>query len=286
MLGPNSQGQTTVAVVTGASQGIGKAAALDLARSGATVVAIARNRERGEAAVADIKAQSGNEHVNLLLADLSSQQEIRRLADELLKRYPRIDVLINNAGAVNMRRGVTVDGIEMTFAVNHLAPFLLTNLLLDRLKASTPARIVTVSSDASTAGKIDFEDLGGERGYKGWRAYSQSKLANILFSNELARRLDGSGVTANAVHPGTVSTGFGKNNRGWLRWGITLAGPFMLKPEQGAQTVVYVASSPTLEGVTGKYFAKSKEAAPPPAARDEAVARKLWDVSAQMTGVA
>jgi retinol dehydrogenase-14 len=276
-----------VIVITGASRGIGKAAALELAKRGAKIVAVARDRARGETAVADIKAASGNQNVDLLLADLSSQGDIRRLADELLARYPRIDVLINNAGAVNLQRSVTVDGIETTFAVNHLAYFLLTNLLLDRLKSSAPARIVNVSSDASRGGTIDFEDLKGVRDYNGWRAYSQSKLANILFTDELARRLQGTGVTANSLHPGTVATGFGKsqNNPLWLRWGIRVAGLFMLKPEQGAQTLVYLASSPEVEGISGKFFTKNREANQPAAASDENVARKLWDVSARMTGL-
>lgn len=284
MTDDNMAGKTVI--ITGASNGIGLAAARELAQRGAHVAVVVRNRERGEAAVADIKAQTGNQNVDLLLADLSSQAEIRRLAGEILQRYPRIDVLINNAGAVNMTRTLTVDGIETTLAVNHLGYFLLTNLLLDRLKESAPSRIINVSSDAARGGTINFADLQGETGYRGFRAYSQSKLANILFTNELARRLQGTGVTVNALHPGMVATGFGRNNRGWLGWGIRIAAPFMLKPEQGAQTTVYLASSPKVEGVSGKYFAKSREAAPPPAANDQAAAQRLWDISARMTGLA
>ena len=275
-----------VCVVTGASQGIGKETALGLARLGATVVAIARDPTRGAAAVTDIKSRSGSEAVRLVLADLSSQEAIRQLARDLAAYYKRIHVLVNNAGAVNMERTVTVDGIETTWAVNHLAYFLLTNLLLPTLQAAVPARIVNVSSDAHRGGAIHFDDLQGERHYSGWSAYSQSKLANVLFTYELARRLGGTGVTANALHPGTVTTGFGKNNPGWLRWGITLAGLFMIKPAKGAETSIYLASSPEVEGVSGKYFYKCRETRSSPASYDEVIARNLWEISAEMTGLA
>jgi NAD(P)-dependent dehydrogenase (short-subunit alcohol dehydrogenase family) len=274
-----------VCVVTGASRGIGRETALGLARLGATVVAVARDPTRGAAAVAEIRGRSANDDVHLALADLSSQAEIRNLARRLAEGYPRIDVLVNNAGAVNLKRTVTVDGIETTWAVNHLAYVLLTNLLLPVLQARPPARIANVSSDAHKGGRINFEDLQGERRYNGWSAYAQSKLANLLFTDELARRLEGTGVTVNAVHPGTVSTGFGKNNRGWLRWGMTLAGPFMLTAAQGAETVIYLASSPDVEGVSGKYFYKCNEVESSPASHDEAAAKRLWQLSAEMTGL-
>lgn len=275
-----------VCVITGASQGIGRATALGLANLGATVVAVARDPGRGAAAVTDIKARSGNSDVHLIRADLSSQAEIRSLAHQIGEGFPHVHVLINNAGAVNMQRTLTVDGIETTFAVNHLAYFLLTNLLLPVLEASAPARIINVSSDAQQRGKIQFDDLQGERRYNGWVAYCQSKLANVLFTYELSRRLRGTGVTANCLHPGFIASGFGKNNPGWLRWGLTLVSPFVPKPEKGAETSIYLASSPEVEGVSGKYFVKCKETRSAPASYDEAVAARLWEVSAEMTGLA
>jgi NAD(P)-dependent dehydrogenase (short-subunit alcohol dehydrogenase family) len=275
-----------VCVVTGASRGIGLETALGLVTLGATVVAVARDPSRGAAAVADIMARSGSGDVHLMVSDLSSQTAIRQLAQELMDRYERIQVLVNNAGAVNMERSVTVDGIETTFAVNHLAYFLLTELLLPRLKASAPARIVNVSSDAHRGGRIRFDDLQGKRHYGGWSAYSQSKLANILFTYELARRLKGTGVTVNCLHPGTVATGFGKNNRGWLKWGVTVAAPFFTKADRGAQTSIYLASSPEVEGISGEYFSRCKAVRSSAASYDEAAARRLWDISAEMTGLA
>lgn len=273
----------TVCVVTGASRGIGKETAFGLARLGATVLAVCRDPDRGAAAVTDIMARSGSDRVHLVLADLSSQAEIRRLADDLLRQYQRLDVLVNNAGAINMRRTLTVDGIETTWAVNHLAYFLLTSLLLPRLESSG-ARIVNVSSDAHRRGTIRFDDLEGEQSYGGHAAYGQSKLANVLFTYELARRLKG-GATANALHPGVISTGFGKNNRGWFRWGVTIAGVFMKKPAEGAETSIYLASSPAVEGVTGKYFVNCKETPSSPESYDRSVAERLWEVSAHMTGL-
>jgi NAD(P)-dependent dehydrogenase (short-subunit alcohol dehydrogenase family) len=275
-----------VCVVTGASRGVGQETALGLARMGATVVAVARDPSRGAGAVTDIKARSGSDAVHLVVADLSSQAAIRELAGRLTEEYERLHVLVNNAGAVNMKRSVTVDGIETTFAVNHLAYFLLTGLLLPLLKASAPSRIVNVSSDAHTGGKIRFDDLQGEQRYNGWAAYSQSKLANVLFTYELARRLQGTGVTANCLHPGVIATGFGKNNAGWLGWGLRIAAPFMTKPAKGAETSIYLASSPEVEGLTGKYFQRCKEKPSSPASYDEVVAARLWQVSAEMTGIA
>lgn len=273
-------------LVTGASRGIGKAAAVGLAKLGATVGIVARDAARGATAADDIAAISGNRDVHLFLADLSVQAEVRRLAREVDEGFDRLDVLINNAGAINMARTVTADGIETTFAVNHLAYFLLTTLLLPLLEASAPSRIVNVSSSASKGSSIDFDDLQGERGYSGWRAYGQSKLANILFTEELARRLQGTGVTANCLHPGVIKTGFGKNDRSLTRLGLTLAGPFLASPEKGAETIIYLASSPEVEGITGKYFYRCREAAAPPASHDRLLASSLWEVSEQMTGAA
>jgi len=275
-----------VAILTGATNGIGRATVLALAGMGATLGIVARDRARGEATVAEIRAQTGTT-ADLLLADLSSQASIRELAATILAHYPRIDVLVNNAGVVNLKREETADGIESTFAVNHLAYFLLTNLLLDRLKASAPARIVNVASDAHKfVGGMRWDDLGWEQGYKAMRVYGQSKLANIMFTRELARRLAGTGVTVNAVHPGAVSTGLGKQNGAWAAALIKVLGFFFRTPEQGAATSIHVAASPALAGVSGRYFANAMEARPSAAAEDDAAARRLWELSSRMTGLA
>jgi NAD(P)-dependent dehydrogenase (short-subunit alcohol dehydrogenase family) len=219
--------------------------------------------------------------VDSLLADLSSQQEVRRLAEDFKSKYSHLHVLLNNAGAVFMQRQISVDGIEMTFALNHLAYFLLTNVLLDTIKASAPARIINVSSDAHSRGKIEFDNLQGERDYSA-SAYGNSKLANILFTMELARRLEGTGVTANVLHPGFVSTGFGKNNSGFLMKLIRSVVPLVARsPEKGAETSIYLASSPGVEGITGKYFYDSHMIPAAPQATDMTVAKKLWEVSAE-----
>jgi len=275
-----------VVILTGATNGIGRATALALAGMGATLGIVARDRARGEETVAEIRAQTGAT-ADLLLADLSSQASIRELAATILARYPRIDVLVNNAGIVNLKREETADGIESTFAVNHLAYFLLTNLLLDRLKASAPARIVNVASDVHKyVGGIRWDDLGWAQGYQVMRVYGQSKLANILFTRELARRLAGTGVTVNAVHPGAVSTGLGKQNGVWAAALIKVLGLFFRTPEQGAATSIHLAASPAVDGVSGRYFVDAKEARPSRAAEDDAAARRLWDLSSQMTGLA
>ena len=278
--------QGRVCIVTGASSGIGKATAFGLAQLGATVALVCRNRERAEAACTEIRAATGNDAVDFVLADLSSQAEIRRLAQDLLDCYPQIHVLVNNAGVVNTKRSTTVDGIETVFAVNHLAYFLLTHLLLERLTASGSARIVNVASHAHRWGKLDFDDLQNERRYRGMQVYGQSKLCNILFTRELARRIAGSGVTVNCVHPGGVATGLGYNN-GW--WAVLIAKalrPFFRTPEQGADTVLYLATSPELEAVNSKYFYDRREGQPSPAAQDDAAAKRLWQISAELTGVA
>jgi NAD(P)-dependent dehydrogenase (short-subunit alcohol dehydrogenase family) len=218
------------------------------------------------------------------IADLTSMEQVRALAGRLTS-LERIDVLINNAGLVLGERRVTRDGFEHVFAVNHLAPFLLTNLLLPKLTGSAPARVVTVTSDAHTAASLDLDDPSLEHGWNSWRSYSNSKLANILFTRELARRLDGTGVTANCAHPGVVRTGFGRESRPLLRFGLTLARPFLLSPERGADTIVYLASSPDVAGETGGYYVKRQRREPSAAARDDAAARKLWDISEKMTGL-
>jgi NAD(P)-dependent dehydrogenase (short-subunit alcohol dehydrogenase family) len=252
---------------------------------GATMALVCRDPGRAADTVAEIRTATGNDALTVFLADLSAQAEIRRVAAELLARYPAIHVLVNDAGIVNLRRSTTVDGIESVFAVNHLAYFLLTRLLLDRLRASAPARIVNVASDAHRWGRIDFDDLGHARRYRVMRVYGASKLANILFTYELARRLEGSGVTANCIHPGAVGTRLGQNNGRVATFLTGLLRPFFRTPEQGAATLIQVASSPALEGVTGKYFANGKPRSSSRASCDTAAQRRLWEVSERMTGL-
>lgn len=274
-----------VCLVTGATSGIGEAAAQALAGLGARIVILARHRERCERSSAHIRDVSGNPAVDYLVADLSSQSEIRRAAGEFVQRYDRLDVLVNNAGGFFMKRQVSPDGIELTFALNHLNYFLLTNLLLPLIKSSAPARIINVSSGAHRGAKIDFDDLEGRRSYNGWKAYAQSKLANLLFTYELARRLDVAQVTVNAMHPGFVSTRFAKNN-GWLyKVGLSIVHIFARKPVEGARTVVYLATSPEVAGVTGKYFFDKQEVPSAPASYDEESAGRLWQISTQMVNL-
>ncbi len=271
-----------ICLVTGATNGIGKATAQSLAQLGATVIIVGRDAQKTTRVVEEIRSTSGNLRVGSMLADLSSEQEVRRLADEFKSKYSRLHVLLNNAGGFFMQRQLSVDGIEMTFALNHLAGFLLTNLLLDTIKASAPARIINVSSNAHTSGKIEFDNLQGEREY-GPRAYDNSKLANILFTMELARRLEGTGVTVNALHPGFTATGFAKNNGRVMSALISIFAPLVARsPAKGAQTSIYLASSPAVENITGKYFYDSHVIPAAPQATDRVVARKLWDVSAKM----
>ena len=272
-------------VVTGAPAGIGEATALGLARLGARVVVVGRSRERGEATLARLRAAGGGDRAALLLADLASLADVRRLADEILAACPQLHLLVNNAGVVNLHRHLSVDGFEETFAVNHLAYFALTNLLLDRLVASAPARIVNVASDAHRFGPLDLDDLQSERNYGAMRTYGRSKAANILFTRELARRLEGSGVTANAVHPGAVASRLGAHN-GWFGKLVTgLLKPFFQSPEKGARTSLHVASAPELDRISGAYFARCRQKDPAASARDPETARRLWDASARLTGI-
>jgi retinol dehydrogenase-14 len=275
-----------VVLVTGATGGIGKATAIGLATMGARVGITGRDLIRAEQAAADIRTAAGNPAVDVFAGDMSSQAEVRRLAGAVLNAYPRLDVLVNNVGGFWAHRHPTADGLEHTFALNHLAPFLLTNLLLDRLKASAPARVVTLSSGAQAAGRIDFDDLQGARSYSGQRAYSQSKLANILFTNELARRLQDTGVTANSVHPGVVRTNFGSEDQaGFFRIISPVVRPFLKTPTQGARTPIYLASSPDVEGITGQFFANRKPKIANKAAGDLAVTARLWRVSSDLVGL-
>ena len=272
-------------LVTGGTGGIGRATAMGLAMMGVHLGITGRDRGRTEEAAAEVRAAGGGQ-VDVFVADLSSQSEVRRLADEVLQACPRLDVLVNNVGGYWNTRHVTADGLERTFALDYLAPFLLTNLLLDRLKQSAPARVVTVASNAHTTGRIDFDDLQSERSYSGSRAYSQSKLGNVLFTYELARRLQATSVTANALHPGVVSTSFGAEDPGGVqRLFVPFVRPFLKTPVQGAATSILLASSPDLEQVSGRYFANSKPKRSSKASYDQTAAARLWQVSAELVGL-
>ncbi len=282
----NTQMQGKICMITGANSGIGKATALGLAQMGATVVLVSRDRARGEEAQKEIKAKSGNDAIDLLLADLSSQQSIRQLVEDFKQRYTRLHVLINNAGVFALTWRETVDGLEMSFAVNVLAPFLLTNLLLDVIKASAPARIVNVSSNQQEANHLKLDDLQLEKSYRPMRAYAQSKLAVVLFTYELARRLEGTGVTANCLHPGFVATNIAQRDLVLpARLATKLIFRFGTSPEKGAKTSLYLATSPDVEGVTGKYFEKSVPRKSAPLSYDESLQQQLWKACAQLTGL-
>ncbi|MGH3345674.1 MAG: SDR family NAD(P)-dependent oxidoreductase [Nocardioides sp.] len=272
-------------LVTGGSGGIGRATAAGLAKLGAHVAITGRDASRAHEAAAAIGSSTGA-RVEVFLADLANQSEIHRLADEALEKLPGIDVLVNNVGGYWDTRHVTADGLERTFAINHLAPFLLTALLLPRLRQSPHARVVTVSSHAHAQGRIDFDDLQGERSYSGARAYNQSKLANLLFSNHLARQQRQHGIAANALHPGVVSTAFGAEDPGWTqRLLVPLLRPFMMNAARGAATSIHVAAAPELEGVTGCYFTRSRPSRPSPHGDDEPTAAMLWQISADLVGL-
>ena len=275
-------------VVTGASNGIGKVTAAALASMGARVVMVCRDPARGEAARTEIAAVSGNDKLDLLIADMGSQRQVRRIAADIRGRCDRLDVLVNNAGAMHTTRTLTEDGIETTWAVNHLGYFLLTNELLDLVRESGPARIVNVASRAHSRARINFDDVGGERTFNAYSIYGQSKLANILFTYELARRLEGSAITANCLHPGVVATGFGHNNKTDFygrAFGVVLTAirPFLVSPERGAETSIHLAASPEVDGVTGKYFANKKPVQSSPISYDEDVAARLWQLSEEQT---
>jgi NAD(P)-dependent dehydrogenase (short-subunit alcohol dehydrogenase family) len=285
---PNLHGQ--VVIITGGNSGIGKETAVGLARMGATVVITARNPGRGAAAIDEIRRRSGNDSAQVMELDLADFATIRSFAAEFLDRFDRLDVLVNNAGGLLTERRVTEQGFEMAFGVNHLGHFLLTDLLLDRLSASAPSRIVPVASLAHRLARkgLAFDDLQSERHYRAMNAYAKSKLANILFTTELARRLDGTGVTVNCVHPGVVRSGFGSadDTSGFQRVSMVLGSPFFIGPAKGADSVIYLASSPQIDGPGGGYYVRRKLHRPSKAARDTVAARRLWDVSeALVSGV-
>ena len=285
MVPENGGMEGKVVLITGGTSGIGRAAATALAAMGAEVVVSGRSRERGESAVEEIRDTSGNEKVSLMLADLAVQAEVRGLAEEFRDRYDRLDVLVNNAGIIQSKRTQTPDGIELTLAVNHLAPFLLTNLLLDLLKESAPSRIVTVSSEARRGAQIDFDDLQSERRYRAFKVYGMTKLANILFTYELAERLERTGVVANCLHPGGVNTNFGNNNRSFGTLIFRAFKPFMRTPEQGADTVVYLAVSPEAGKMTGRYLTDRKVVSTFQDPHDEVMQKRLWEVSEELTNL-
>ncbi len=274
-----------ICMVTGATSGMGKVTAAALAHMGATVILVARNQSKGEAVRDEIRRQSGNTHVEVLLADLSSQQAIHALARNFQQNYQQLHVLVNNAGGLFFKRETTVDGIEMTFAVDHLAFFLLTNLLLDTMKASIPARIINVSSNIERVGSINFDDLHYEKRYFSFGAYARAKLCNMLFTYELARRLEGTGVIVNAITPGPVATNFAGSATGVLKILPLLFRRLGKSPEEGAQTAIYLASSPMVEGVTGKAFYERKELHTSRKSYDLVLQKRVWQVSEELTGL-
>ena len=272
-----------VCMVTGATAGIGIVTAKALAQQGATVIVAGRNKEKSVSTVDQIRKETGNHDVEYILADLSVQKEVRKLSDDFKSKFKRLDILVNNAGAVFDKRFETADGLEMTFALNHLSYFLLTDLLLDTIKASVPSRIINVSSDAHKGAKINFDDIQGKKKYGAMRAYGQSKLANILFTYELARKLEGSGVTSNALNPGFVASSFGSNMSGAFRLILRFLQLFAMSSENGAETSIYLATSPNVANINGKYFVKKKEVRTSVESYDKNVGEKLWEVSEELT---
>ena len=279
----NENMKEKIVMVTGANSGIGKAASLALAKMGATIVMVSRNPEKGESSRSEIIKESGNNSIDLLLADLSSLESVRQLTSEFQKKYSKLHVLINNAGLFNRRRSVTTDGYENTFATNYLATFLLTNLQLDLLRSSAPSRIINVSSVAHYNGHMNFDDLNLEQNYGGWKAYGQSKLALVLFTHELAKKLAGTGVTVHAIHPGTVSTNIWSRPLGPAGFIMSIPKLFMASPEKGAETIIYLASAHEAEQSNGEYWEKLKVKRASDESYNEDVARQLWDVSTKLT---
>lgn len=271
-----------IALVTGATNGIGKVTALELAKAGYRVLLTSRDAAKGKKVLEEMRAQSGNDALELFVGDLSSMTDVRRIALEIRARHSKLDVLVNNAGGLFKERSTTVDGFEYTFAFNHLSYFLLTNLLLPNLKAAGDARVVSVSSAANRLGKIHWDDLQFSTGYSAYAAYNQSKLMNVLFANALARRLRGTGVTSNSLHPGVVRSGFNFNPGGPIRVVFAISKLMAVSPEKGAQTSLYLATSPEVNGVTGQYFANKKQKRANASAYDERAQERLWDLSEKL----
>lgn len=275
-----------ICIVTGANSGVGKITALELAKMGAEVIMVCRNQKKGEEALADILLKSKSNKVKLMLCDFSSQKSIRAFVEEFKSQYNKLHILVNNAGLIIPERKLTEDGIESTFAINHLGYFLTTNLLLDLLKDSAPSRIVNVSSEGHKIGHINFNDINYENNkYKSMNVYCDSKLANILFTKELAKKLKGTNVTANCLHPGVVNTNFASDYSEKFGFISKLVKGFFITPEKGAETQIYLASSPEVEGISGEYFDKKKIKTPSKEARDAEVAEKLWKLSEKMTSL-
>jgi NAD(P)-dependent dehydrogenase (short-subunit alcohol dehydrogenase family) len=272
-------------LITGATNGIGKIAAIELARMGASLAIVARNKAKGQAVLEEIRRETNNVQIELFIADLSSMTDVRKLAQEFTAKHETLDVLLNNAGAYYSERKLSADGLEMTFALNHMSYFLLTNLLLPVLKNTPNSRVVSVASGVHTSGKLDFSNLQGEQKFNGWQSYGDSKLENVMFTFALARRLAGTGVTANCLHPGFVKTSFGDGNPGFFAMFLGVIKNLIAIPvEAGAKTMIYLASSPEVAGITGKYFDKSKVASSSAASLDQAVQERLWAHSEQLAG--
>ena len=277
--------QGKVVVITGATSGIGQVAAERLARMGGRIVLVARDKARGEAALARLRKLAPGVAHSIHYADLSRLSEMKQVAAGIAAAEPRIDALINNAGALFNSRRVTEDGLELTFALNHMAYFVLTHGLRERLIASAPARVVNTASDAHKGASLNFDDLQSANNYSGFKVYGRSKLCNILFTRELARRLAGTGVTANCLHPGFVATRFGDQSGGLLSYGVRVAKAFAISPEKGAETMVYLASSPEVATASGEYFYQCRPATPTKEAQDDTAAQRLWSETARLAGI-
>ena len=273
-------------LITGANSGIGKATATALAIQGANIVMLCRNKEKAEAAKKEIIEKTKNNNIEIIIADVSNLNDVRRAAKEFLEKNTKLDVLINNAGLIFGKRENSVDGIEATFATNHLGHFLLTNLLLDTIKNTPKARIIHLSSVAHTIAKPNWDDIENKKKYDFARVYAEAKLYTLMFSNELAKRLEGTGITSNAVHPGLVGSNFGATSKNWYEYVVKLVQPFLISNEKGAATSIYLASSPEVEKISGKYFSKKKTTSPSNASQNKESWKKLWDISEKMVGLA
>ena len=272
-------------LITGANSGIGKATATALAIQGANIVMLCRNKEKAEAAKKEIIEKTKNNNIEIIIADVSNLNDVRRAAKEFLEKNTKLDVLINNAGLIFGKRENSVDGIEATFATNHLGHFLLTNLLLDTIKNTPKARIIHLSSVAHTIAKPNWDDIENKKKYDFARVYAEAKLYTLMFSNELAKRLEGTGITSNAVHPGLVGSNFGATSKNWYEYVVKLVQPFLISNEKGAATSIYLASSPEVEKISGKYFSKKKTTSPSNASQNKESWKKLWDISEKMVGL-